>query len=247
MQEVRVYSNTDQDPRGRSLLHEITHTLGLHTITNVRTVRVYRLQGIDASRAQVCASSILADAVSQTYTVNKPVEFGAIKKIEVGFKPGVMNPEVAHTVTADFKQIGSYIVFVGNDELNLKTQSTIFEAIHHNIQCNNILSCHDISEGGLAVAMAEMCFGGDVGVLVDLGQRDAQKFLFNETVGRFVIEVAQDTWNTSLFADVPHCVLGVTTQEKNIVVYQENKELFTAELAALKQAWQKPMQEVFNQ
>ncbi len=33
-----------------------------------------------------------------------------------------------------------------------------------------VKACHDLSDGGLAVAMAEMCIGGDVGAELDLSE-----------------------------------------------------------------------------
>ncbi len=44
----------------------------------------------------------------------------------------------------------------------------IFRALHQAIKQGLILSCHDLSEGGLAVAAAEMAFAGGVGVELKL-------------------------------------------------------------------------------
>ena len=52
-------------------------------------------------------------------------------------------------------------------------------------------ACHDISEGGLAVALAEMCIGGRLGAAIDdLPDHDPVVALFSESIGRFVVEVA---------------------------------------------------------
>jgi phosphoribosylformylglycinamidine synthase len=60
-----------------------------------------------------------------------------------------------------------------------------------------IRSCHDLSEGGLAAAVAEMAFAGEFGVALDLGPlartwkiADDAVLLFSETSSRFVVEVA---------------------------------------------------------
>ena len=59
-----------------------------------------------------------------------------------------------------------------------------------------VRSCHDLSEGGLAVAIAEMCFAGGFGVGMDLNEvpraDDAHRddvLLFSETQSRFLVEV----------------------------------------------------------
>ncbi|OYT27036.1 MAG: phosphoribosylformylglycinamidine synthase II [Candidatus Altiarchaeales archaeon ex4484_96] len=55
-----------------------------------------------------------------------------------------------------------------------------------------VKSAHDLSTGGLFVALAEMCFGGDVGARVDLGILGGLRTdfkLFSESNGRWLIEV----------------------------------------------------------
>ena len=55
-----------------------------------------------------------------------------------------------------------------------------------------VRSCHDCSDGGLAIALAEMCLGGDLGFNGDLSPMGDLPFevkLFSETNSRFVVEV----------------------------------------------------------
>ena len=60
------------------------------------------------------------------------------------------------------------------------------------IERGAVVSCHDVSDGGLAVALAEMCIGGDMGAEVDLSKlgnlRGDQK-LFSESNSRWVVEL----------------------------------------------------------
>ena len=62
-----------------------------------------------------------------------------------------------------------------------------------------VMSAHDISDGGLAVAAAEMAFAGDIGlslILADVPGREKIKredaLLFNESAGRILLEVPED-------------------------------------------------------
>ncbi|MFQ6061389.1 MAG: phosphoribosylformylglycinamidine synthase subunit PurL, partial [Thermoplasmata archaeon] len=55
-----------------------------------------------------------------------------------------------------------------------------------------IQSCHDVSHGGLAVAISEMCLGGDLGASVNLSGIGRLRFdhkLFSESNTRWVVEV----------------------------------------------------------
>ncbi len=56
-----------------------------------------------------------------------------------------------------------------------------------------VLSCHDISEGGLAVAIAEMGIGNGLGAEIDLTGIEEDVFvkLFSESNTRWVVEVPQ--------------------------------------------------------
>jgi phosphoribosylformylglycinamidine synthase len=53
-----------------------------------------------------------------------------------------------------------------------------------------ITSCHDISDGGLAIALAECCIWGNVGAKINLpSHNDAVRFLFTETQARYLIGI----------------------------------------------------------
>jgi phosphoribosylformylglycinamidine synthase len=56
-----------------------------------------------------------------------------------------------------------------------------------------VRACHDVSEGGLAVALAELCIAGRLGIAVDsLPNPDPATALFAEATGRLVVEVRPD-------------------------------------------------------
>ncbi|MBK8575260.1 MAG: hypothetical protein IPN90_06115 [Elusimicrobia bacterium] len=83
--------------------------------------------------------------------------------------------------------------------MNPKETWPLYEKLAQAIQEGLVASCHDCSEGGLGVALAEMAFGGGAGIWIDLrkvpmawvlskeGRTD--KVLFSESNGRFVVEV----------------------------------------------------------
>jgi len=54
-----------------------------------------------------------------------------------------------------------------------------------------VYACHDLAEGGLAVALAEMCIGGGVGCKVDLTGLRGEDYvkLFSESNTRWLVEV----------------------------------------------------------
>ncbi|MGQ9587867.1 MAG: phosphoribosylformylglycinamidine synthase subunit PurL [Thermoplasmata archaeon] len=60
------------------------------------------------------------------------------------------------------------------------------------IERSAIVACHDVSDGGLAVALAEMCIGGDIGAEIDLSKMEKLRSdvrLFSESNSRWVVEL----------------------------------------------------------
>jgi len=183
-------------------------------------------------------------------------------------------PDVSKTVSSDFKSHQSTIVLVGKPDLknlggstyfdiakassnelpkiDLKLLKKVFESITAGIKQNQILSCHDISEGGLATALSEMCFGGNCGAKIDLfsialAKGDRLDFtLFNETVGTFLVEVENEKIAKKLFNKIHYAIIGKTTEEKSISVNRKSASLCIVSVDQLKEAWQKPMKEIFH-
>jgi phosphoribosylformylglycinamidine synthase II/phosphoribosylformylglycinamidine synthase I len=124
-------------------------------------------------------------------------------------------PSVEQTVTMALKEDGSFIYVIGETrpELGgshygllqgaaggqppqpLQESLTRYRALHQAIRAGLVLAAHDCSEGGLAVALAEMALAGRCGLNVDLahlpvsGEVDDAARLFAESLGRLVIEV----------------------------------------------------------
>ncbi|MGL6095863.1 MAG: AIR synthase-related protein, partial [Fimbriiglobus sp.] len=181
-------------------------------------------------------------------------------------------PDVRRTTTMDLKEPGNHLYIVGatadelgGSHLHLVTGATggapptpdlgrapkVFAAVHHAIAGGLVRACHDLSEGGLAVAVAEMAFAGGIGAdLTGLGTlpgadglSDVVK-LFSESPTRFVIEAKPDhaAELAAAFAGLPFAKLGVTVKEPRLrVVGADGEWLIWARLADLKEAWQKPL------
>jgi phosphoribosylformylglycinamidine synthase len=178
--------------------------------------------------------------------------------------------DATKTITADFKKIGSVICLVGKQDLNamggsiyfdsnnllgdkvpkmdLKLFTKVADSIHAAIQNDKLLSAHDISEGGLAATVFEMCVGGNMGVDLDLSKIKSERLdytLFNETVGCFVVEMENEKIAQQVFKNVPFAIIGKTQNQPVLNVRNNKKALFSASLETLKTVWQKPMKEIF--
>ncbi|MGD0899127.1 MAG: AIR synthase-related protein, partial [Thermoguttaceae bacterium] len=124
-----------------------------------------------------------------------------------------------------------------------------FEAIHRAILAGLVRACHDLSEGGLAVAAAEMAFAGGLGLRIDLagapreGDLDEAALLFSESNTRFLCEVrpADADRFQRVLDGIPHARIGTVTGDEKLIILADSVVLVESDLASLKEAWQKPL------
>jgi phosphoribosylformylglycinamidine synthase len=95
----------------------------------------------------------------------------------------------------------------------------LYTALHHAIRQGLVRAAHDCSEGGLAVALAEMALAGQVGaVLREFGDWGLETWLFSESNGRIVVEVAPE--NSAAFETrmrgLPCALIGETRIQPGI-------------------------------
>jgi phosphoribosylformylglycinamidine synthase len=132
--------------------------------------------------------------------------------------------------------------------VDLELAPKIFRGLHAAIARGLVRACHDLSEGGLAVAVAEMAFAGGIGAEVtDLSaapQESVEVLLFAESTTRFLLEVRQDDEAAlaNCLGNVPLGRVGRTTAESMLRINgRDSQSLVVAALASLKEAWQKPL------
>ena len=134
-------------------------------------------------------------------------------------------------------------------KLELETAPEIAKRISAAITQGLVVSCHDCSEGGLAVALAEMAFAGGLGIEADLRGLPRSKDccrvdsqLFGESNSRYIMEVEPENYDAfaKLMLNLPFGQIGKVTKEKMLVIKAENgKKVIEANIEELKRVWQK--------
>jgi phosphoribosylformylglycinamidine synthase len=188
-------------------------------------------------------------------------------------------PDVRAAVTMDLKGAGNLLYLLGatSDELggslwaevhgqaggtvprvDLSRAPDLFRALHQAMLLRLVRSCHDLSEGGLAVALAEMAIAGGHGVTVKLdrvhcGEGPADPFLalFSESPSRFLLEVAPEDGPRleDVLSGYPLSRLGevgpgpgaAAGPAPRLTIEQFGRTLIDAPLDRLKEAWQRPL------
>jgi len=181
--------------------------------------------------------------------------------------------DVRKCVTMDLKAAGNLIYQIGQtfnhlagSHWSLVTDTTggavptvdggvakrTFQAVHASIQGGLIRSCHDLSEGGLATAVAEMAFSGGLGAEISLDQIGVPEVdgadlvrarMFSESNTRFVVEVTPENKDAfeAQFSDVPLALLGTVTEATTLAITSSDQKVIDAPIDQLKNAWQKPL------
>lgn len=127
----------------------------------------------------------------------------------------------------------------------------IFDALAAAIDAGLVASCHDCSEGGLAVALAEMAFAGGLGARVNLASTPREDgvdrddwALFSESNSRFVAEIAPDQEEafTRMMKGLPVACLGEVTAAGRLVIHGlSGKTVINEAIGTLKECWQKTL------
>ncbi|MEM6689004.1 MAG: AIR synthase-related protein, partial [Planctomycetota bacterium] len=174
-------------------------------------------------------------------------------------------------VTMDAKAVGNQIWLVGQtfDELggshfgivndltggqvpqvNASQANATFKAVHQVIRNRWLRSCHDLSEGGLAVAAVEMAMAGGLGLSLDLDTAMEPDIsdtaaLFAESNTRFLIEVEPENSEamSQIFKNtgVQIAHLGEIVQSESVEIRRDSSVLFDLKIGDAKSRWQAPL------
>jgi phosphoribosylformylglycinamidine synthase len=192
------------------------------------------------------------------------VLFSVIGKIE----------DLRKAVTMDAKSPGDLVYLLGQtrDELG----GSEYYAMHGKIGCNVpqvdaesamqryrtlnaaqadglIASCHDLSDGGLGVALAETAFAGGFGLDIDLKMVPASavmredKLLYSESASRLLVTVKpghQERFEALFAGQQCACIGRVSSDEYLKVVGLRGEILIRSTIDDLKEAWQSPLREM---
>ncbi|MBA3480665.1 MAG: phosphoribosylformylglycinamidine synthase, partial [Pirellulales bacterium] len=187
--------------------------------------------------------------------------------------------DVSRCVTMDLKRPGNLLYIVGETKNELggshfalvnnleggqvptvdpaRAKAT-FAAMHRAIDAGLVAACHDLSEGGLATAIAEMAFAGGLGAEINLDALPASPVnlapaakLFSESNTRFLCEVAHDNAAAfeSRFTGIPIAQLGVVQNNAQLSITTSEpgrsgpaSPIINANINELKKAWQVPLE-----
>lgn len=176
--------------------------------------------------------------------------------------------DVRRAVTMDLKAAGNHLYLLGGTANELggsfyfwlrniaggrvpgvraEETTAIMTGLTRAMDRGVVRSCHDLAEGGLAVAAAEMAVAGHLGLTLDLDQVPVLKneclgdeaLLFGESSGRFLVEVSPESTAQfeALFAPYPHAPIGTATARPHLTIRRADQTLIDLDVDTLAAAW----------
>lgn len=200
-----------------------------------------------------------ADSQGRTHQIPPTLLISAISVID----------DVTKCVTMDLKGSGNDIYLVGETagelggseyfrilgiqvgqvpNVNLSQAPKIMNQVHAAMEQGLVRSCHDLSEGGLGLAISEMAFSGGFGVRLDLqdviyvGKDKRFDFiLFAESNTRFLLEIEKThaAEIKDIFQGLPLAKIGETTEVKQLRIFFGKKKLIDLPLPIIQAKWQR--------
>lgn len=183
------------------------------------------------------------------------------------FTAAAIIDDVTKVVSMDVKQAGDLVYAVGDTKnemggseylairgqlganvptLDPKRARATYEKLSGAIANGLVSSCHDCSDGGLGVALAESAFAGGFGMEIDLTAISVENnvvALFSESQGRFVVTVpeARRAAFEAAMANAPIAKLGSVIPLEVFRVKGRDGYSDEASLSELKEAWQRTL------
>ncbi len=180
--------------------------------------------------------------------------------------------DTSRAVSMDFKRAGDliYLVgatylelggseyfnaggFIGNSvpRVNPERARKLMDSLSQANKAGLVCACHDLSEGGLGVALAEMAFAGALGATVrlesvPLGEPITRDdfILFSESNSRFLVEVVPENKDEFeiIMVDTATAAIGQVNDLGVVAIYGRRGNRVVAKfITELKEAWQQPL------
>jgi len=223
-------------------IHDFTSALGVPCISGKDSMKNdYLMGGLKIS----IPPTLLFTVIGKIQDVDKAVTMDAKAVGDLVYVIGLTKQELGGSEYLTMHNINGMNVPRVDASMAMKTYRALSGAIKEGL----VASCHDCSDGGLGVALAESAFAGNLGMEVDLSaipqagiDRD-DYLLFSESQSRFVATITQQNREKfeKAMADVPLGMIGKVTREGFAVKGLKGSMIMNASTDELKEAWQKTL------
>ncbi|HMF31833.1 MAG TPA: AIR synthase-related protein, partial [Candidatus Lokiarchaeia archaeon] len=228
--------------RANKALYDVTTTYRIPCISGKDSMRNdYRIKDTAIS----VPPTMMYSLIGKLPDVRKATTMDVKHEGDLVYVLGLTKQELG--ATEYFNELGETGVSIPqvDAEAAIERYRRVFQAI----QTGFVASCHDCSDGGLGVALAESAFAGGIGMDIDLAkvpQEDVARddyLLFSESPSRLVVTINPDNQAafeeilaTTIFANI-----GVVQGENLVLRGTTGNIRVDCPIADLKEAWQQTL------
>jgi phosphoribosylformylglycinamidine synthase II len=190
--------------------------------------------------------TLLFSTMGKIEDIRKAVTMDAKKEGDLVYVLGMTRNELGGSEWLDMHDCRGNSV----PTVNGQSAKKMYDALSLSIREGTVASCHDCSDGGLGVALAETAFAGGFGMDINLslvpseGITRDDYLLFSESQSRFVVTVSTERREEfekimagNIFAEVGRVTSGTTFR----VLGMNGSEILSEDIDVLKKAWQEPL------
>ncbi len=231
--------------RANKALYDIATAYGIPCISGKDSMKNDSTRG---GRKISIPPTLLFSAIAKIGDVRKSVTMEVKMPGDLLYLIGLTHPELGasalHRLLAEQQQTpGHYGGAV--PQLDISLALRLYRAMNEAADRELLRSAHTPTRGGLAVALALMALGGDMGIEADLTQaprtaamRD-DEILFSESNSRFVVSIAPEnaTAFETLFRELPCARIGKAQKGKRLLIKGAQGRLVAADLNKLRKTF----------
>ncbi len=189
--------------------------------------------------------SLLISATAPVEDIRKAITMNFKEAGNPVYLAGVSRRGFGGSVYGDMMVAGNNYIA----PLDMKAAVRLYAALLKTIKSGCVCAAHDVSQGGLAVTLAEMAFSGGFGAVIDLSSAGREKglsaleLLFGESPSRLVLEVVKDREAEflKLVKGLPVSEIGYVNEEPALDVNDAGALLFREDIFALKDCWKREL------
>ena len=195
----------------------------------------------------------------EKYSINPTLLVTVVGKIQ----------DIEEAVTCNFKNPGDSIYLLGKTmgalggseyyksyggigngmpRVDLEANASLYNAVSKAAAGGLLSSAHDVSDGGIAVALAECTMGGLRGADFEMGEaesetEDERAFLFSEDPGRFIVSVSPENESRfrQVFSGLPAAKVGRVRGDKRMVIRKDGKMIVNQDITEMKALWRRAL------
>ncbi|MBU2572715.1 MAG: phosphoribosylformylglycinamidine synthase subunit PurL [Elusimicrobia bacterium] len=189
--------------------------------------------------------SLLISAVAPVTDIRKAVTINFKEAGSPVYLAGICRKGFGGSVYDELSGTGDNLI----SEVKMKDAVRLYAAVLKAMKRGFVAAAHDVSQGGLAVTLAEMAFSGGFGAELDLDEAAAEKglsepeLLFGESPSRLVLEVAKEKEPQflKLVKGLPVKEIGFVREEPILDIRLGDKRLLKEDINILKGLWKREL------